>query len=53
METSTEEKIKKLLNEEFPDLEFSESDIQECKQSLIYLGKAIFLYSLKTRSFND
>lgn len=47
METLFEEKIENTIKEKYPDINLSKSDIEECKESLTNLGKAIYLYLLE------
>jgi hypothetical protein len=43
------EKLKRTFEEKFPEIVLDCNDVKECKQSLISLGKAIYLYSLQKR----
>jgi hypothetical protein len=47
MLTPAEKQLKEVLKKRFPDRKLSKADFKECKQSLIYLGKAIHLYLLQ------
>jgi hypothetical protein len=53
MSTLAEEKLKQILKRRFPDLKLSQKDFEECKQSLIHLGKAICISSFKKGDSNE
>jgi len=53
MSTPAEEKLKQILKKRFPDLKLSKEEFEECKQSLIHLGKAICISSFKKGDSNE
>jgi hypothetical protein len=53
MSTPAEEKLKQVLKRRFPNLKLSKKEFEECKQSLIHLGKAICISSLKNGDSNE
>jgi len=53
MPTPAEEKLKQILRKRFPNIKLSKKDFEECKQSLIHLGKAICISSFKKGDSNE
>jgi hypothetical protein len=51
MSVLAEEKLRQIFKDRFPEINLSKKDFEECRQSLIYLGKAICISSFKKRRF--